>query len=175
MTRELPPSELPWLGAHLYEFRGALRLQAIFKSIFGVVGLLLSASQSGAPSQLGLIVSSLVLLTSAFLDIAKVNNARIEVVDDRLVQFDPWNQAVNSVRISTLHYVVPPIHPMLGGGRIEGDDGHITLGRNMSGTTGMLENVYAIIADRHQKALEPPIPEEHEETVLTAPLQIRRS
>lgn len=172
-TRDLPPSDLPWNGPVLFRYQGWLRLAAYLKSTVAVVTLLLNLSLAGTSMFLPSLIVPLVFLIWAIFDFAKLKNARIERVGDRLVHFNRWNRPNGSVGIATLNYIQAPTHPLINGGRIEGDDGYIDFSANLRGVRPLLEHGYAIIADRHWKAFASPnhLNPSEEEFARAAPIQ----
>jgi hypothetical protein len=158
-TRTLPQSRLPWTAPEAYRPGRALRRKVILEFVLSLLGLVLTFGVAdGIGMAVCLLFVTVVLATLTLFDFKKYENARVERVGDRLVQFDRWKREVASVRISGLHYVTLQSHAWGESARIEGDVGAITIDSDAEGAMQLIEGAYQIITDRHRLALRRPEP-----------------
>ncbi|MGV3616398.1 MAG: hypothetical protein ACO1SV_13795 [Fimbriimonas sp.] len=152
--RNLPPSRLPWTGPTAYLAPSGLRRNAIFKGMAALTTILAGFVLVGSFDAWIVVLALLFgLLFSALMDFSKYRHARIELIGDELVQFDRWDRRRGSVRVDTIHYAGFQDRWLQKGVVIEGEEGAITIDRQLDGSVELVEHIYRIIADRHSSAL----------------------
>jgi hypothetical protein len=150
--RPLPPSRLTWPGQKIYRYEGTLPLYILSKATVGFAVLFMLMEADSAWAMLLPIMASLFFLAWAYVDARQMKFARIELKEDRLVQYDRWGRVVAAVHFSALHHLTTHESWAGASGRIDGDDGTITFDRNLKNPISLIQAVATVVAERHRQA-----------------------
>jgi hypothetical protein len=165
--RALPSSTAPWVAPDVFRYRGFIRFNAVFKIAMAVAALVGAAIMGEGVSTLVYFGVATLFLVLAWLDAKQYQNARIERIGNRLVEYDRWNHPVASLNLATLHHVTSHETGYCAEGRLCGDDGVIAFGSNLENALPLVKAAYAVITDRYR--LEMNHPQEHRNAIHSRP------